>query len=484
MSCEDKLNEKLKKSEGLLSGLMLKEPSLLFDYNINKKLLSSEALFYIGLADRLLGKGIEVIDEVSFAGEVADIPQLNNKYIEMGGFTTVKELMNIVEVKNADSIVDEWTKWNLVNTYKEKGILDLDKHWDKILKMKSNQVSDYIEYQINDVDINTNSDIIFEKLSYTDKDIKELEEGVNIGIQYGKHSPLLNYLTLGVAKSNIYLYGGFTNSGKSSFIFENMILNMVEDKVKCCVISNEQKSDAFKVLLQEHILTEKLDYWKLPRKKIRMGKFTDEDKVMMAKAKKIAEKEYDPYLTFVKIFDYDTSQVNKIVKKMSKVGTEVFFYDTFKVGDTSGEAVWQKLLEDSKELFKTTSKHSVAMIMSVQLALAYKNKVRFLDESVLSNGKQIAEIVETGVYMRDVWQDEFNGETYDIKPYKQKKDSNGKFTNEKEDIVLDKDKKYKIMFLSKSRSDENGIALLYEFNGAWNKWVEVGRCRPATKNNY
>ena len=86
--------------------------------------------------------------------------------------------------------------------------------------------------------------------------------------------------------------------------------------------------------------------------------------------------------------------------------------------------------------------------------------------------------------MRDIWQDEFNGEAYDIKPYRQKKDSNGKFTNEKEEITLDKDKKYKIMFLSKSRSDENGIALLYEFNGAWNKWVEIGRCRPATKNNY
>lgn len=481
---EDKLKEKISKAEGLLCGMILKEPSLILDFNINKKLLSGEALFYIGLCERLLAKGIEVIDEVSFASEVADIPQLNDKYIEMGGYTTIKELKNIVDIRNADSIMDDWIKWNLVSTYKEKGILDLTKHWDKILKMKSNQVLEYIEYQINDIDLNTSSDIVFEDLSYTDKEIEDLEKGINIGIQYSKHSPLLNYLTLGVAKSNIYLYGGFTNSGKSSFIFENMILNMVEDKVKCCVISNEQKSDAFKVLLQEHILTEKLDYWKLPRKKIRMGKFTDEDRAMMKKAKEIAKKEYDPYLKFVKIFDYDTNQVNKIVKKMSKVGTEVFFYDTFKVGDTSGEAVWQKLLEDSKELFKTTSKHNIAMIMSVQLALAFKNKIRFLDESVLSNGKQIAEVVETGVYMRDIWQDEFNGEAHDIKPYRQKKDSNGKFTSEREEITLDKDKKYKIMFLSKSRSDENGIALLYEFNGAWNKWVEIGRCRPTTKNNY
>ena len=484
MEFKNKLIEKIKKSEGVLCGLILKEPNLLLDYSINKKLLSSEALFYIGIADRLLSKGIEIIDEVSFASEVADIPKLNDKYIEMGGYNTVKELMNIVEVKNADSIVDEWTKWNLVRTYDEKGILDIEKHWDKILMMKSGQVADYIEYQINNIDISTSSDMVFEDLSYNDEEIQGLIDGVNIGIQYGKHSPLLNYLTLGVAKSNIYLFGGFTNSGKSSFVFENMILNMVENKVKCCVISNEQKSDAFKVLLQIHILTERLDYWKLTRKKIRSGKFTDEDMDMMKKAIQIAKEEYDPYLKFVKIYDYDTSKVNKVVKKLSKVGTEVFFYDTFKIGDSGDGAVWEKLLEDSKELFKTASKNDVAMILSVQLALHSKNKTRFLDEGVLSNGKQIAEVVETGVYMRDIWADEFNGETYDIKPYRQKKDANGKFTTEREEITLDKEKKYKIMFLSKTRSDENGIAILYEFNGAWNKWIEIGKCSPHTKNNY
>ncbi len=480
---DDKLSQYILRSEGVLVGAILKEPSITIDYEVDKKLLSNSGKFYVGIVDRLLKKNIEVLDEISFRSECEELKILN-VFEEFGGWATVKGMSNATDVRNIEKYIDDWNKWNLVKKYKEKGILDINIHWDKILKMTSNQLVDYIEYQIADIDIKIGGDIIFEDLSYNSKEIEDLINGINIGIQYGKHSPLLNYLTLGVAKSNIYLYGGYTNSGKSSFIFENMILNMVENKIKCCVISNEQKSDAFKVLLQVHILTERLNYWKLNRKKIRSGKFTEEDMEMMKKAIKIAEEEYNQYLKFVKIYDYDTNKVNKIVKKMSKIKTEVFFYDTFKIADGGDGATWEKLLADSKELFKTSSKNDVALILSVQLALHSKNKIRFLDEAVLSNGKQIAEVVETGVYMRDLWQDEWNGEPYDVKPYKLKKDENGKFTNEREEITLDKNKKYKIMFLSKSRSDENGIALLYEFNGSWNKWIEIGKCNPFTKNNY
>ena len=47
------LENKIKRAEGLLCGLILKQPEALDDYNINKKLLSAEALFYIGITERL-----------------------------------------------------------------------------------------------------------------------------------------------------------------------------------------------------------------------------------------------------------------------------------------------------------------------------------------------------------------------------------------------------------------------------------------------
>lgn len=483
MSFEDKLNEKLKKSEGLLCGLILKEPSLLFEYSINKKILSSEALFYIGVTDRLLSKGVEVIDEVSFAGEVADIPQLNDKYIEMGGYSTIKELTNIVDIKNADSIVDEWTKWNVINTYKDKGILNIDKHWEKLLKMKSSQVVDYIEYQINDIDLEISSDIVFEDLNLTDKEIEDIKSGINMGISFGKHSPILNYLSMGLPKGDLTMFASYTNGGKSSFVMNNIIIPSAEQKVKSTIIANEQQSIVFKMLLQTYVITEKLNYWSLPRKKFKSGKWDSNDDEIVEQARKVIREEYAPYITFVKVYDYDMNKIKKIAKRTSKLGSEILVYDTMKYsGDDDN--VWLSLIDDSKQLFQICSKLNLAGVVTFQLAPAHLNKLRTLDVSALANGKQVAEVFSEMFAFRDIWDDEFNGEDFDIKPYKLKKDSNGKFTNNREDIVLDKNKNYKIFFHFKTRNDSVGNAVVYEFKGHQNKWIELGYCNPHQKNRY
>lgn len=485
MNFEDKLNEKLKKSEGLLCGLFLREPSLLLDYDINKKLLSSEALFYIGITDRLLTKGIEVIDEVSFAGEVADIPQLNDKYIEMGGYTTVKELSNIIDIKNADSIVDEWTKWNVIKTYKDKGILDIEKHWDKLLKMKSNQVIDYIEYQINDIDLNIASDIEMESLDLTDDEIKDIMSGLNMGINYGKHSHILNYLSMGLPKSELTMFTSYTNGGKSSFTMNNIVIPIAEQKIKVCIIANEQKSMVYKLLLQTYVLTERLDYWKLSRKKFKSGQWSEEDKKYIAKAREIIKNEYSPYIRFVKLYDYDMKKVNKIAKKESKRGCEVLLYDTMKYSGED-ESTWLSLINDSKELLQICSKNNLAGVVTFQLAIRTKNKARIIDESLLSNGTQVAEVFSEMFGFRDLWDDEYDGEDSDVKPYRLKKDANGKYTNEKEYFKINKDntKKYKIFFHFKTRNDDVGTAILYEFQGYQNKWIEKGYCTVTGKNRY
>lgn len=481
----DKLQSLISTSEGKLCGAILQKPTLLLDYTINKNYLGDAALLFVTLAEKLLSRGVEVIDEISIETEVENIGGIiEGKYKRCGGYQTVRELMSVVDASNIEFILDEWNKYQIVKKFNQAGIFDIEKNWDKVVGMSAEQISDYIEYQINHIDIDVCSDIVFETLSFTDKELQDIQEGINQGIPYNKHSPYLNYLTNGIAKSNVYLFGGYTNSGKSSFIFENMICDIVEQKKKCCVISNEQKSDAFKVLLLVHVLTQRLNYKKLDRKKIKAGKYTSEDLLMINEARKIIREEYDPYLQFVKLFDYNTASVNKIVKKLSKVGFECFFYDTFKVSEGGDGQTWEKLLKDSKDLFQIASKNDVALILSVQLALHSKNKTRWLDEGVLSNGKQIAETVETGVYMRDIWNDEWKGETYDIRPYVLKKDSNGRYTNEREDVELDRNKKYKLMFLSKCRSDENGQVLVYEFDGRYNRWKEIARCTPHTKNLY
>jgi hypothetical protein len=57
-----------------------------------------------------------------------------------------------------------------------------------------------------------------------------------------------------------------------------------------------------------------------------------------------------------------------------------------------------------------------------------------------------------------------------------KRDDNGKFTNARELITLDRDKKYMIIFVNKTRNDEDNQTLVYEFNGNYNVWKEIGFC--------
>ena len=46
------------------------------------------------------------------------------------------------------------------------------------------------------------------------------------------------------------------------------------------------------------------------------------------------------------------------------------------------------------------------------------------------------------------------------------------------EIILDRDKRYKIVFLDKTRNDDGNVCVLFEFEGNWNKWKEIGYCNP------
>ena len=255
----DKLKEKLDKAEGMLCGLILKELETLNDYNINPKLLSEAGLFYVGIAKKIQVFGNDVVDEVNFSSMVENL-KLTDKFIAMGGYNTIKELTSIIDVRNSDSIVDEFTKWNLVKRYKEKGILDLDKHWDKINQMTSGQVADYIEYQINDIDISVGSDLIVEDLNFTDKEIEDTLACTNMGIQFSKHSPILNNLMLGLPTSDLTMFASYSGGGKSSYIMNNIVIPIAEQKIKSVIISNAMKAITYKQLLQTYVLTERCEY--------------------------------------------------------------------------------------------------------------------------------------------------------------------------------------------------------------------------------
>ena len=103
----------------------------------------------------------------------------------------------------------------------------------------------------------------------------------------------------------------------------------------------------------------------------------------------------------------------------------------------------------------------------------------------VANSKAVFEVMSEAIFIRSAWQDELEEDsiTY-LKPYRLKRDENGRFTGEREEIKLDKDKQYKIVRLGKSRNDSTDKFLLYSVDFNFNIWKEIGMCTVSDKNKY
>lgn len=455
-----------------------KDPDLYDDYKfVNDKkdetLKSEDAKFYFNLGKALYNAGFRKFDNITVYSFLQDKPNVKETFENYGGYREVESLKQLVNTENVDAYFDKIAKLNTLdmlcrftfNSFEDVSKFD---------KMTSQQVYDFFEYKLSDISITSTHDVEEESLIIDDDFIEECNTGDAVGISYSKNCPILNYLTLGVPLGEMFMIAGHSGVGKSSFAFENIVLPMTEDGVKVSIVSNEMRSKDYKIMLLAHILTKELNYWGLTRKQIKMGHFNEEQRAMLEKAKTISEEKYSN-LGFIKLFDNDIGKVLKYIKKKSKRGYQVFVWDTMKSDDSLDEKMFLQLLMNSRKVFQLASKENISIITTYQLALYTVNQ-RYLDASCLANGKQIKEVFSEMVYMRQLWQDEYTGGKYDCKAYQLQKNEEGKYTKIKKMIDLDPNKKYIVAFLDKTRNDEDKQQVLYEVNGRFNSWKEIGYC--------
>ena len=417
--------------------------------------------------------GFRKFDNITVYSFLQDKPNVKETFESYGGYREVESLKQLVNTENVDAYFDKIAKLNTLdmlcrftfNSFEDVSKFD---------KMTSQQVYDFFEYKLSDISITSTHDVEEESLIIDDDFIEECNTGDAVGISYSKNCPILNYLTLGVPLGEMFMIAGHSGVGKSSFAFENIVLPMTEDGVKVSIVSNEMRSKDYKIMLLAHILTKELNYWGLTRKQINMGHFNEEQRAMLEKAKTISEEKYSN-LGFIKLFDNDIGKVLKYIKKKSKRGYQVFVWDTMKSDDSLDEKMFLQLLMNSRKVFQLASKENISIITTYQLALYTVNQ-RYLDASCLANGKQIKEVFSEMVYMRQLWQDEYTGGKYDCKAYQLQKNEEGKYTKIKKMIDLDPNKKYIVAVLDKTRNDEDKQQVLYEVNGRFNSWKEIGYC--------
>ena len=464
-----KINEDRERLEASFVFCLWKNPSLYDDYKdiSDNTLITPDAKFYYLLGKALREQGLNTFDNLSVDTFLSTKPAIKKKYDDYGGWKEVEELKNLTQEENVISYFDQSNKNNDLCNVCEK----YDKTFENVAALK--KLSSDEVYMVFDT-INTSSSLVnnreteISNLVISDTDIESYNRGEAVGISYAKAFPLLNYTTLGLPRGDITLVTGHSGAGKTSFVFR-MLLAITTNGESTAVISNEMQITAYKHLLLSHVLTEELDYYKLTRKKLKQGHWTDEELAKIKEAQKIINEKYGDKMFFVKLFDNNSNIVLREMKRLNrKYGVKVFCWDTYKADDTMTDKMWQELLMGSRRVFNLVAKENWSLVCTFQLAL-YTTNQRYLDAGCLSNSKQIKEVVSEHIMLRKLWWDEYSGEKYDCKPYKL---SNGQRT----EIQLDKEKLYIVAFIDKTRNDDNAKCILFKWDSVWNKWTELGYC--------
>lgn len=465
------------------------------DKTIEKNSLKTDSgIFYYQIIKAMYDKGFKEVDSSTVQLFIRDKESIKKTFDTFGGigYLFTKMLPNINE-KNIETYYDNLIKSNAMINYYSIGF-DIMRYYDKLkaTNVSADDIIDFMTHLNEDCVVESVKNDRFIDLGIPEDFIEQCQSGQFLGLPFAKGNNILQYLTMGIPRGYLTMIGGYSGTGKTSFVFSEIIMGLVKNDIKCGILTNEQKARDFQILLLIYVLVNDLNYYTLIRKTFKSGNFTDEDIQKIKEAKDIINEKYSKNIRFLEANKNDVKSMCHDIRMESKKGCELFLYDTFKSSDDMSDVMWQQLLKESRMMHKLAQELDVAIVTNYQLALHTENLQRFLDAKVLSNGKQIKEVYSEMLFMRKLWNDEYTDCKFDVKPYVFARDANGKIKKEigedgkskavKEYITLDKDKRYMIFFLNKTRNNEDGICVLYEFRGNWNKWVEIGYCNVSTEN--
>lgn len=439
-----------------------KDMSFLSDYSMNitngEDIITEDGQFYYGLILGLSKAGYQVADNMSLHTYLEDKKTIKKKYEERGGFNTIKEITDIVNVNNVDANYDELVKNNMLIRLNESGF-DVIKDLNKFNKMTSEEVYNYYEYKLADIATNKISKIEAEDLTKGyDKYIKSWDEGESIGYKIG--SKMLNYQLLGIHKKNLLLHLAGIGNGKTSSAIAWYVLPSIETQ-DVVIIANEQSVSEWRQMILSTVLFNKIGGVKgFDRHKMMVGKYTDEQKEKLKEAAEWLERQPGKII-FIETQDYSTANIKKIIGRYSALGCSLYILDTLKPMDDASDKAWGEFSEVAKELFIQAKKHDVAIVATAQLSPDAMSR-RYLDLTCIAKAKAIAETATQVVMFRPLTAEErekVKGFNYEDKI--------------KKVVDLDKDKDYIMVFTPKNRFGQVTPQILMERNMNFNSYKDV-----------
>lgn len=464
-----------------------------------KDFVTSDGLFYFSMLNQLRNKGFYSLDEVTILSNLSQ--DVIDKYEDIGGWDSIQHQIDIINTQNFDTYIDILYRENILMHMYSDGfnlLKEIDVNGKKIIplklfrKMTAEEVTDWYDARISSYGTGYSSKVLEEEeIDFDDEFIESCQEGEENGVPFdiagydinGEEIncfPFLSRQIMGLLEGTFTMMGGFSSVGKSSW-WVTVLMSLLHYDRKILIISNEESVKKFKVKFMIWLLGKRNRYFKLTKKKMTSGDINTESRDQLTQVQKFWRENYKGKVKFISINDADMRVVKKKIREnVLRYGYDCVLYDTFKIQESDFEGTRQdlSLVRDSRELDKIAKKYNIIMLASVQLAERLKGKL-FLDSSVLSNSKQIKEILENLFLMRTVYDEELDEKSrFYCRPFRLKK-VNNKWIEE--EYAPDRNAVYRALFVEKTRNGNNssdtGVAYLLKFDGDHCIFREVAQAR-------
>lgn len=492
--------------EGNVIGCLANELPLIDDSMLtSKSFITKDGRFLFSMLKIMRDRGCIIVDEVTLLTNITD--KMKERLEDIGGWVQIQHLIDICNIRNFDVFLDNLNKSNACLHLYEKGFNLLDKMtldngkevvpYDLFENFTCQEVLDFYESQLSILGTVSSNKIIGEGyIDFDEEFIDNLESGEEVGVPFSDAGndingnkislfPFLSNNILGLKNGTLSAFGAHSGVGKTTFMI-GILMSLVEKGEKVIIVSNEMGLNDFKQGFLIWILFRYFNYQKLPKKKLASGILSEEDKVMIKKAREYWRKNYAKQIKMVALSDADSKLTCRIIKKnIQREGFTTFLVDTFKITTSNGtnDNFWLQLVMDSKDLDAIAKRYDVIGLMTIQLAINSLGRL-WMDASCLSNSRAVKEVLSNLILFRKIYPDELiSGSQFDMKPFRSKKTDDGKWIEES--YLPDPKNVYRCLFVEKSRrgidSGDSGVAYLIRYDGDHCTFYETAKCRPVHK---
>ena len=451
-----------------------KEPSLIDEYGIKmedfyftKDYAKDNVRLVFEFATYL--KEYETVDWQSCQSLIEQYPKFKSYWED--GVEAINHL-NSINTDNFVQYLEGFQKFNFINSVLEKDNLTLLTQLLLEKELTFEEISQKLVAEYEDITLNLNH--LEGNIKCSDMIIgDEVESFINGSLieflSFEETCPLLNQQTNGLISDGLTILAGASGSGKSSFLFSNIIYPIVKRGEKVVIISNELSIEQYKQMAISITAFREFNTI-IDRSKAKQGFYKNDKQAIetIRESVKYWDEHMAKNLIFIDYTDGKFSTIGKYIRKYARLGFKLAVYDTTKAENSADSKAWGELKNAVKKLSFLAKELKISILLPCQLQHAIVRTAVELTQNDLAESKGMVDVASTALMFRPLRGSEYTGQKFDCLA----KDNQGYL------IDLDKNENYIVMFVSKNREGRitTNQQILYRFDGSSCIFEEIGTC--------